>query len=53
MTKILLDTSVWIDALNGIKNWQTDLLNQLIDQDAPIVLCPVIIQKILQGHKIR
>ncbi len=49
MNKVLVDTSVWIDALNGCETWQTKLLNQLIDADEPIVLCPVIIQEILQG----
>jgi len=51
MNKVLVDTSVWIDALNGNETWQTKLLNQLIDADAPIVLCSVIIQEILQGIK--
>ena len=49
MNKILVDTSVWIDALNGRESWQTKLLNQLIDNDMSVVLCPVIIQEILQG----
>ncbi|MFI5196459.1 MAG: PIN domain nuclease [Chitinophagales bacterium] len=51
MNKVLVDTSVWIDALNGRKTLQTKLLNRLIDEDAPVVLCPVIIQEILQGIK--
>ena len=51
MTKILVDTSVWIDALNGTKNWQANVLEQLIDANAPVVLCPVIVQEILQGIK--
>ena len=51
MNKVLVDTSVWIDALNGRETWQTKLLDQLIDRDAPVVLCPVIIQEILQGIK--
>lgn len=49
MKKILVDTSVWIDALNGKQNWQTKLLSRLIDNDVAIVLCPIIIQEILQG----
>ena len=51
MNKILVDTSVWIDALNGKKTEQTKQLEQLIEQDAQIVLCPIIIQEILQGIK--
>lgn len=51
MNKVLVDTSVWIDALNGRETRQTKLLNRLIDEDVPIVLCPVIVQEILQGIK--
>lgn len=51
MKKVMVDTSVWIDALNGAKTWQTERLNQLLDADAPIVLCPTIVQEILQGIK--
>ena len=51
MRQVLVDTSVWIDALNGKDTWQVRLLGQLIDNDANIVLCPVIIQEILQGIK--
>ena len=51
MNKVLVDTSVWIDALNGKQSWQTKLLDQLISEDAPVVLCPVIVQEILQGIK--
>jgi predicted nucleic acid-binding protein len=51
MNKVLVDTSVWIDALNGNNTWQTQLLHQLIEEDTPIVLCPVIVQEILQGIK--
>jgi len=49
MRDVLVDTSVWIDALNGKTNWQTKLLEQLISDDPSVVLCPVIIQEILQG----
>ena len=49
--KVLVDTSVWIDALNGQMTRQVRLLGQLLDEDAFIVLCPVIVQKILQGIK--
>ncbi len=51
MIKVLVDTSVWIDALNGKTTQQTILLNRLLEEDAPIVLCPVIVQEILQGIK--
>lgn len=51
MRPVLVDTSVWIDALNGKKNKQVSALNKLIDGDHEIVLCPIIIQEILQGIK--
>ncbi len=51
MSKVLVDTSVWIDALNGNKTRQTILLDQLIDEGASVVLCPMIVQEILQGIK--
>lgn len=49
MKKVLVDTSVWIDAFNDKATWQTKLLGELIDQNSPVVLCPTIIQEILQG----
>jgi predicted nucleic acid-binding protein len=51
MSKVLVDTSVWIDALNGKETRQTKILSRLIDEEASVVLCPVIIQEILQGIK--
>jgi len=51
MKKVLVDTSVWIDALNGISNWQTEFLGRLIESNANVVLCPTIVQEILQGIK--
>lgn len=49
MKTVLVDTSVWIDAFNGKTNWQTELLRYLIDSNSRIVLCPIIVQEILQG----
>ena len=51
MSQVLVDTSVWIDALNGKQTWQTKMLDRLISEDAPVVFCPTIIQEILQGIK--
>ncbi|HWY34826.1 MAG TPA: PIN domain-containing protein [Nitrosopumilaceae archaeon] len=51
MNKVLVDTSVWIDFLNGRTNKQTTLFKLLIEEDAPVVLCPLIIQEVLQGIK--
>ncbi|MBL7893159.1 MAG: PIN domain nuclease [Bacteroidia bacterium] len=51
MKKILVDTSVWIDAFNGKNTHQVKLLEKFIEKDQMVVLCPVIIQEILQGIK--
>jgi len=47
--RIIVDTSVWVDFLNGTLNFQSQKLKQLIKDDEPIYLLPVIIQEILQG----
>jgi len=49
MQPILVDTSVWIDYLNGVSSPQTDHLYHYIHDDFPIFLCPIIVQEILQG----
>jgi predicted nucleic acid-binding protein len=49
MQPVIFDTSVWIDYLNGVKNSQANLLNEYIENDQPLLICPVIIQEILQG----
>jgi len=47
---IIVDTSVWIDSFNPkIKSPEKDLLEQLIQSDVPIYLCPMVYQEILQG----
>jgi predicted nucleic acid-binding protein len=47
---IIVDTSVWIDSFNPkIKTPEKEVLIQLIQNDYPIYLCPVIYQEILQG----
>jgi predicted nucleic acid-binding protein len=49
---VIVDTSVWIDSLNPkIKTPEKQALIQLIQNDNPIYLCPVIYQEILQGIK--
>jgi predicted nucleic acid-binding protein len=47
--RIIVDTSVWVDFLNGSVNFQSQKLKQLIKDDEPVYLLPVIIQEILQG----
>jgi predicted nucleic acid-binding protein len=47
---IIVDTSVWIDSFNPkVKTPEKNILVQLIQNDNPIYLCPVIYQEILQG----
>jgi len=47
---IIVDTSVWIDSFNPkIKTPEKEVLVQLIQNDNPIFLCPIIYQEILQG----
>jgi predicted nucleic acid-binding protein len=47
---LIVDTSVWIDAFNSrIKTPEKEILKQLISNDYPIYLCPVIYQEVLQG----
>jgi predicted nucleic acid-binding protein len=48
--KLIVDSSVWIDSFNPkIKSTEKEILRQLILNDYPIYLCPVIYQEILQG----
>lgn len=46
---ILTDTSVWVDYLNGIIDIRTNFLNESISKGSSILICPVILQEILQG----
>jgi predicted nucleic acid-binding protein len=45
---ILVDTSVWIDYFNGIKNWQTDSLDLLLINET-VLIGDIILVEILQG----
>lgn len=46
---LLFDTTVWINFFRGVKNPQVDLLTQYIETEYTVLLCPIIIQEILQG----
>jgi predicted nucleic acid-binding protein len=48
---ILVDTSVWIDFLNGVNNPYRDILHLLIKNDNNICLSEIILMEILQGIK--
>ena len=46
----MVDSSVWIDGFNPkINTPEKEFLKQLILDDYPIYLCPVIYQEVLQG----
>ena len=47
---ILVDSSVWIDYFNGIKSWQTDLLDDLLS-NTPIIIGDLILLEVLQGFR--
>ena len=49
MKEVLIDTSVWIDFLNGTVNSQSDAMTRAIEQDAEIFICRPVIQEVLQG----
>ena len=47
---LIVDSSVWIDGFNPKKRTpEKEILMQLIRNDYPIYLCPIIYQEILQG----
>jgi predicted nucleic acid-binding protein len=47
---LIVDSTVWIDGFNPrIKTVEKEILKQLIFNDYPIYLCPIIYQEVLQG----
>jgi predicted nucleic acid-binding protein len=51
MNSILVDTTVWIDFFceKEKKSKQADVLQQLIEEENIICICPIIYQEVLQG----
>lgn len=47
---LVVDTSVWIDYFNGIKNPQTDFLDTVLDA-TPILIGDLILAEVLQGFR--
>lgn len=47
---ILVDTSVWIDYFNGVKNKQTEWLDNALGEEV-IVMGDIILAEVLQGFK--
>ena len=48
---ILVDTSVWIDFLNGTNSRHRRLLHKLIEDEADLSLTGIVLTEILQGIK--
>ena len=46
----IVDTSIWVNYYNSVKDENSELVNNLIDSDEIIIL-PVILQETLQGIK--
>jgi len=50
MNTILVDTTIWIDFFcEKGKSKQADILQQLIEEENNICICPIIYQEVLQG----
>ncbi len=47
---LVVDTSVWIDYFNGVKNPQTDFLDAILDK-TPIIIGDLILAEVLQGFR--
>jgi predicted nucleic acid-binding protein len=47
---LLVDSSVWIDYFNGVKNERTDYLDRILDQ-VPILVGDLILAEVLQGFQ--
>lgn len=47
---ILVDSSVWINYFNGIRSWQTDLIDQYLSS-IPVIMGDLILAEVLQGFK--
>lgn len=45
---ILVDTSVWIDYFNGVSSRQTEILDQMLSEQA-VLIGVIILTEILQG----
>lgn len=51
MKRLLFDTSIWIDYLQGKQDDFTKCLHDYLINDHPLMLTPTVIQEVLQGIK--
>ena len=47
---LVVDTSVWVDYFNGVKNKQTDYLHSVLNT-TPILIGDLILAELLQGFR--
>ena len=47
---ILIDSSVWINYFNGKNSWQTEILDQMLQQ-IPLFTADLILTEVLQGFR--
>ena len=47
--RVLVDTSVWIDFLNGHPSPEANAMARLVREEADVVTCGVVVAEILQG----
>jgi len=47
---LIVDSTVWVDYFNGVKNQQTDYLYQIADK-TPILIGDLILGEVLQGFR--
>ena len=47
---LIVDSTVWVDYFNGVRNAQTDYLNQIVDK-TPILIGDLILAEVLQGFR--
>ena len=47
---LVVDSTVWVDYFNGVKNQQTDYLYQIADK-TPILIGDLILAEVLQGFR--
>jgi predicted nucleic acid-binding protein len=52
-SRVLVDSSVWIDFINDEANTEVQQLSHLLSIDGRICICPTVIQEVLQGINVR